>query len=341
LALFRLLLLLFIIGLNSLLHSQVYPVERVDSLLQAGITQIINQDYSGAEIFINSLQEEYPQLPLGKIYLAAINIAEAYDLKEEFNDSFILQNLEEAKEQSANLIENDEENIWYKYFYALAEGYIAYFDAINGSWLSAISTGVNSISEFEKILLLDKNFYEAYIAIGTFEYWRSRKTEFMNWMPFVNDTRKVGIERLRVAIDSSSYNSYLAVNSLIWIYIDNKDYPSAIQIAKKALINFPQSRSFKWGMARAYEEIDPRKAISLYHEILESYPERINSNYINEITLKHLIAQQHLKLGEGKTTLRICEEILSIKNLSEYSLEVMESRLERIKVLRDELKTTN
>ena len=339
--LFRLLLPLLIFGLNYQLHSQVYPVGRVDSLLQAGIKQIINQDYSGAEVFINSLHEEFPQLPLGKIYKAAIKIARAYDYREKFDDSFILQNLEEAKEQSENLIETDEENIWYKYFYALAEGYIAYFDAINGSWLSAVSTGVNSISEFEKILSLDKKFYEANIAIGTFEYWRSRKTEFMNWMPFVNDTRKAGIERLRIAIDSSSYNSYLAVNSLIWIYIDYKDYSSAIQIAKNALTNFPQSRSFKWGMARAYEEIDPRKAIGLYREILESYPERINSNYINEVTLKHLIAQQHLKLGEGKTALRICEEILSIKNLSEYSLEVLESRLERIKVLSDELKTTN
>ena len=303
--------------------------------------QIINQDYSGAEIFISSLNEEFPQLPLGKIYLAAIKIAQAYDFKEEFDDSFILQNLEEAKEQSENLIESDAENIWNRYFYALAEGYIAYYDAINGNWLSAISTGVNSISEFEKILLLDNDFYEAYIAIGTFEYWRSRKTEFMNWMPFVNDTRKVGIDRLRLATDSSSYNSYLAVNSLIWIYIDNKDYSAAVQTAKKELINFPQSRSFKWGMARAYEEIDPRTAINLYQEILESYPKSLNSNHINEITLKHLIAQQHLKLGEGEAALIICDEILNIRNLSDYALELLRTRLERIRVLRDELKTKN
>ncbi len=303
--------------------------------------QIINQDYSGAEIFISSLDEEFPQLPLGKIYLAAIKIAQAYDFKEDFDDSFILQNLEEAKEQSENLIETDEENIWFRYFYALAEGYIAYFDAINGNWLSAISTGVNSISEFEKILFLDENFYEAYIAIGTFEYWRSRKTEFMNWMPFVNDTRKVGIDRLRIAIDSSSYNSYLAVNSLIWIYIDNKDYSAAIQTAKKELINFPQCRSFKWGMARAYEEVDPGKAINLYQEILESYPAMIKTNHINEITLKHLIAQQHIKLGERNTAFRICEEILNIPDLSDYALEILGNRLERIKVLRDELKTSN
>jgi tetratricopeptide (TPR) repeat protein len=341
LALFKLLPLIFIFYFSSIIHPQVYPDGRVDSLLKEGISHIINQDYSGAKIFVSALNKEFPELPLGKIYLAAIKIAEAYDYAEKFDESYILQNLEDAKDQADDLVDADEDNIWYRYFYALSEGYIAYFDAINGSWLSAISTGVNSISEFERILYIDENFYEAYIAIGTFEYWKSRKTEFMSWIPFANDSKKIGIDRLKVAIDSSSYNSYLAVNSLIWIYIDQKDYESAVQTAENALNEFPASRSFKWGMARAYEEIDHRKAITLYNEILNSYPEWNNSNHINEITLRHLMAQQFVKLAEKDKALKICEEILSIEIRSDHSKEVLESRLERIKDLRDELISPN
>ncbi|MBT8392166.1 MAG: tetratricopeptide repeat protein [Ignavibacteria bacterium] len=339
LALFKLFFLLFLFNFNSFLHPQVYPESRVDSLLMASISHIIKQDYFAAEVFINSLNDEFPHLPLGKIYLAANKIAEAYDYAKRFDEAQITEYLEDAKEQAEKLLEKDEENLWYRYFYALSEGYISYFDAINGSWLSAVSTGVNSISEFEKILAIDRNFYEAYIAIGTFEYWRSRKTEFMNWMPFVNDTKKIGIERLEIASDSSSYNSYLAVNSLIWIYIDQKNYDAAIQTAKDALLNFPASRSFKLGMARAYEEIDSQTAIKLYEEILNSYPGWLNPNHINQITLKHLIAQQFLKLGKTEEALKICEEILIIKNLSDYSKEILGNRLERIKSLRDELKS--
>jgi uncharacterized protein HemY len=90
-------------------------------------------------------------------------------------------------------------------------------------------------------------------------------------------------------------------------------------------------------MARAYEEIDPQKAIKLYSEILISYPEWRRYNHINEITLKHLIAQQYIKLGQNKKALQICEEILSKNNLSEYSRKVLENRLERIRQLRNEL----
>ena len=318
-------------------HSQVYPNDRVDFLLKSGINSIINQDYETAKGYFNSLTIEFPDLPLGKIYLAANKIAEEYDYGEDYDEEFILTNLDEAREQSENLMDSDEVNIWYEYFYALAEGYTAYFHALNESWFSALNTGYNSISEFEKILTADKNFYEAYIAIGTFQYWKSRKTEFMDWLPFNNDTRKIGIERLIVAIDSSSYNSYLAINSLIWIYIDQKKYEDAISVSKKALTKFPDSRTFKWGMARAYEEIDPLKAIALYNEILNSYPVLKNENFKNEITLKHIIAQQYAKLGNKKNALKYCNEILSIKNLPEKTADELANRLERVKVLKTEI----
>ncbi len=340
LALFKFLFFLFLFC-QTASYSQVYPDRQIDSLLRAGITSIVNQDYSTAEKYFTSLDKKFPDIPFGKIYLAANKIAEEYDYAKEFDETFIVNKLEAAKEQAEKLIEEDENNSWYKYFYALAEGYSSYFDAINESWFSALTSGANSIDAFEEILAADNNFYEAYIAIGTFDYWKSRKLEFMDWLPFNNDTKKNGIERLIVAIDSSSYNSYLAINSLIWIYIDQKKYYSAIKISDKGLNEFPNSRSFKWGKARAYEEIDPLKSIELYKEILTSYPTHLNSNYKNEIVLKHIIAQQYVKLGENERAIKYCDEILSIKNIPTEISDDLSERIERVKNLKKELTKIN
>ena len=338
---FSFLLILFILLIHTEVISQKYPDERVDYLLRSGINLIVKQDYMKAQVFFNSLDKEFPRLPLGKIYLAANKIAEAFDYAEDFDEAYIMENLEEAMEQSEELINAKQDSIWYHYFYALAEGYTAYYHGMNENWFSALSTGVNAISEFEKILAMDENFYEAYIAIGTFEYWKSRKMEFMNWLPFSNDTRKIGIDRLVVAIDSSSYNSYLAVNSLIWIYIDQNKYEAAIEISDEALREFPDSRTFKWGMARAYEEINPAKAIELYLEILNSYPSTIKYNYKNEITLKHIIAQQYVKLGDKVSAIKYCDEILSINIFPEKTADALAERLERVKSLKLELTKVN
>lgn len=337
LALYKFLFIFFVILFCTNNPAQTYPDAQVDSMLKTGIRYIVNQDYKSANQVFNNLNEEYSHLPLGKIYLAAIKIAEAYDYARDFDENYILKNLESAKEQSEILVEQDKDNIWYRYFYALAEGYISYYDAIEGSWFSALSTGINSISEFDKILVEDKNFYEAYIAIGTFEYWKSRKLEFMDWLPFASDTKNIGIDRLSVAIDSSSYNSHLAINSLIWIYIDQRKYDDAIRVAEKALSEFPQSRTFKWGLARAYEEKNSLKAIELYLDILNSYPESLKENYKNEITLRHLIAQQYAKLGDKEKALKYCDEILSIKNIPKKTMNELGGRLERVKSLKMEL----
>ncbi|MDZ7623186.1 MAG: tetratricopeptide repeat protein [Ignavibacteriaceae bacterium] len=336
-ALSKILPIFFIVLIYTELSAQTYPDARVDSLLRTGIKHIVNQDYTTAKEVFNYLNKEYQHLPLGKIYLAANKIAEAYDYAQDFDETYILKNLESAKEQSEKLVDLDEDNIWSRYFYALAEGYISYYEAIEGSWFSALSTGINSISEFDKILIEDKNFYEAYIAIGTFEYWKSRKLEFMDWLPFASDTKNIGIDRLIVAIDSSSYNSHLAINSLIWIYIDQKKYDDAIKVAEKSLIDFPQSRTFKWGLARAYEEENSLRAIKLYLDILNSYPDSLKENYKNEITLKHLIAQQYAKLGDKEKAIQYCDEILSMKNIPKKTLDELSGRLERVKSLKKEL----
>jgi tetratricopeptide (TPR) repeat protein len=341
LALFKFILIFFVILIYSEFPAQTYPDAKVDSLLRTGIHDIVNQNYKSAKKAFNTLNEEYPELPLGKIYLAANKIAEAFDYAQDFDESYILNNLESAKEQSEKLVDKDDLNIWYRYFYALAVGYISYYEAIEGSWFSALSTGINSIAEFDKILIVDKNFYEAYIAIGTFEYWKSRKLEFMDWLPFASDTKNIGIDRLTVAIDSSSYNSHLAINSLIWIYIDQKKYDEAINVAGKALNEFPQSRTFKWGLARAYEEENPFKAIELYLDILNSYPGSLKENYKNEITLMHIIAQQYVKLGDKDKALKYCNEILSVKNIPQKTLDELSERLERVKSLKKDLSQKN
>lgn len=317
--------------------AQDFPDQRVDSLLKSGITNVVNQDYAEANKYFKQLASEYPELPLGKIYLAASKIAEAYDYKKKYDSDYIESNLQEAREHAEELLSTDEDNLWFNYYYALSEGYLAYYDEIQENWLFALSSGMNSISAFGNCLNIDNNFYEAYIAIGTYEYWMSRKTEFLDWMPSYEDETEIGIEKLRAAIEFASYNSHLAVNSLIWIYIDQKDFNTAIEIGRNAVDEFPDSRYFKWGLARAYEDVNTDSSIQLYYDLLESFSQEKDQNYINEIVLKHLIAQQYVKTGEKEKALILCDEILSVNDLNDYELSMLEERMERVKELKNTL----
>ena len=112
----------------------------------------------------------------------------------------------------------------------MTEGYIAYYDALRESWLQAFSTGLSSVSAFENCLEIDKNFYEAMIAIGSYKFWKSKKMEFISWLPFIDDEKELGINYLQNAVKYSGYNSHLAIHSLVWIYIEQKNLVKQLKL---------------------------------------------------------------------------------------------------------------
>ena len=337
LALYSKIFILLLLTISVNIYSQEYPDGSVNSLLKSGIDDIINQNYSQAKSEFEKLNSEYSNLPFGKIYLAATEIAKSYDYGEEYNGEVISKYLNSAKDQSERLLNKNPEDIWNHYFLGLTEGYISYYEGLNGSWITSLKEGINSASNFEECLKRNPAFFEAYSGLGTYKYWKSKKTSFLSWLPFIHDERDEGINYLEKSIDKSSYNTYLAINSLIWIYIDKKNYNNAVGISKKALEEYPKSRFFKWGLVRAYEDVDRSKAINNYYEILNSYPDLNNMNHYNEIVLKHLIAQQYEKIGEKGKALKLCNDIMTIKNLTEFVKNKLGDRLDRVKELRSKV----
>ncbi len=62
----------------------------------------------------------------------------------------------------------------------------------------------------------------------------------------------------------------MAEYSLVWIYIDYEEPEKAVELASKSIDEYNDSRFFKWGLARAYNDIDKKKAILVYSDILKS-----------------------------------------------------------------------
>lgn len=334
---FKFLLILVFFLLSHSANSQIFPEPKVDSLLRTGINYVIDQKYDEAKSVFNSLDQKFPDLPFGKIYLAATEIAYAYDFDLPFNTKFIESNLEKAQAISEEILTRNRNNKWNVYFFALTRGYSAYYQALQGNWFDGLKTGLSSVSAFEECIELDAEFYEAWVAIGTYEYWKSRKIEFLSWLPFINDNKDFGIEKLNYAIELSNYNTHIALHSLIWIYIDQKNYSESIELAQYAVEKHPESRIFKWGLARSFEDIDPQKSIDIYFEILESYKKTGVRTRINEVTLKHVIAQQYVKLGNKDKAKKLCEEILILNDLTKYEKEKLEDRIKRVRALLTEL----
>lgn len=319
------------------LFCQIYTDKEIHNELKYGIDLIINQKYADAEKYFGSLLKKNDNFPLWNLYYASSKIAKAYDYGYDYEDNIILANLNEALKKSEYLYDKDKENVWNIYFLALSKGYLAYYNALQENWFTSLKYGLSSIGYFEDCIKRDPKFYDAYVCLGIFKYWKSRKTEFFKWLPFFTDEKAVGAKYLLISKDHGSYNSYFSIYNLIWIYIDQGNNKTAIKLAEGALKQYPDVRLFKWGLARAYESVDVNRSIELYSEILNSLLKEGVNNHYKEIILKYTIARNYKKSGDKNRALKLCNEILQIENVDSKIMKKVEDRITKVKELKKEL----
>ena len=329
--------LLLIIIFSKSFFGQNHPNKIIDSLLTNGIENIVLQDYDQANKCFIQLDQQFNALPIGKIYLAASEIAKSVDYMEDINVAYADSLLELAKEKTELLLNVEPDNLWYNYYEALIFGYKAYYYSISGSLISAFADGVQCLRSFQKCLEIDPSFYEAFTAMGTYNYWKSAQSKSFLWLPFVSDYREEGINYLEQALKSATYNKHLAAYSLVWIYIDYGENQKAVDLSIKSLSEFQDSRFFKWGLARAYKGIDKNKTIDVYFDLLKSIETLENRNLFNDVVIKHKIAMLYEELGNFSKSLKLCNEILAFNIKSDKIKKRLEDRIRRVVELKKRL----
>lgn len=329
--------ILLLLLLSNLLYGQNHPDKSIDSLLSDGIQNIVVQDYDSAFNVFIKLDQQFNTLPLGQIYLAATEIAKSVDYMEDINVEYVDSLLELASDKTELLLEANPDDLWNNYYEALIFGYKAYYYSISGSLIAAFSDGVQCLRSFHKCLEIDPNFYEAYTAMGTYNYWKSARSKAFLWLPFVADNREEGIKYLERAVESSTYNKHLAAYSLVWIYIDYGENQKAIDLSIKSLQEFQDSRFFKWGLARAYKAIDKNKTIDVYYDLLRSVETLENSNLFNNVVLMHKIAMLYDEIGDYSKSLKLCNEILAFDIKSDKIRQRLVERIKRVRELKESL----
>ena len=168
---------------------QPSDIKSVQRIVDAGF----RSNYAVAESLSIDLQDRYPHHPIGYVMNAAMLQSQMLD-DEHFDyqdDFYTLIKLVERK--CKNLLKDSPDDAWVLYCLGLAYGSKAVYDSRAGSRWSAIRHGIKSKRVFTDCIEADGSFYDAYVGLGSYHYWRTAKTSIVNWLPFVQDDREEGI----------------------------------------------------------------------------------------------------------------------------------------------------
>jgi tetratricopeptide (TPR) repeat protein len=266
----------------------------LDSLVISGIDLILKQEYQRADSLFRCTAMNYPQHPAGYLYQAAVRQAYAIDFTVQVDRSEFDSLLAAGRKNAGNL-----QWPWREYFLATADGYEAYERAERGDWFGGARIGYGSAGEFENIVERDSSFYDAYVGIGTYYYWRSRKTEFLRWLPFVRDDRVLGISMIEQAAERSTYNRFAAISALVSVLIDAERYAEVLEWSERGLASYPANRIYLWGKATALDrQKRTSEAVSAYQNLLASILISSAHHPYDEIVCRLNLAQCQLVLHD-------------------------------------------
>jgi tetratricopeptide (TPR) repeat protein len=295
--------------MNSSAQGKLDPA--LDSIVVKGIDCILKQEYRRADSLFCDVINRYPNHPVGFLYRAAVMQAYTVDFDVPIEEK-IFDSLLECGRNAASHVPSP----WREYFLSTADSYEAY-DRVEGrDWLGGLRKGIASVSVFEELVEKDSSFYDAYIGIGTYYYWSSRKTEFIRWLPFVKDNRKLGIRMLKAGAERSEYNRFTAISALVSIYLDAGNYQQAEEWSRRGLDSYPENRIFLWGLATA---LDRQKrysdAVLAYVNLLENILDAHAPHPYNEIVCRLNLVRSMLAIGDTTAFKGHLDKILSYEKI--------------------------
>jgi tetratricopeptide (TPR) repeat protein len=279
------------------LQGQARMESELDSLVTVGIDLSMKQQYDDAEHHFQTLSKRFPNSPACPLFLAGAHQARAIGYYEEVDQ----QRFDSLLASAHILIESTKlRNASLAYYYeGLMYGMQSYERVHRGETLKGYLRARSSVSAFTSALEHDSTFHDATVGIGVYLYWKSRKLEFLHWLPFVRDDRIEGITMLERAVSTAHHQRYSALSNLLWIYLDTQDNEKALLIAARVLEQYPSNCVFLRGKAKAYfNMMKYTEARGVYERLLSIVLQvSVQNNYF-EIACRVDLAQVMLALND-------------------------------------------
>lgn len=227
-----------------------------ESNLDAGLRQLYELDYEASRASFRKIIEAEPDNPFGYLFEAGQIWWQASAEYGLFKGTPTLQGLFERDIEAAllkakpGLKSKDPETRADAYFASgMALGTKGQWDILRGRYLHAYFSGKKAVKRLKKCLKIDRNYYDAYLGLGVYDYEAGHLPGVLklSFLVGIRGDAKRGLERIQLAADKGRYGSRQAVQFLASIYIvDERDYARALPLVQSLRRDFPESPYFQF-----------------------------------------------------------------------------------------------
>ena len=122
------------------------------------------------------------------------------------------------------------------------------------------------------------------------------------------------LAELRRAVDSSRISRESARNALIWIWLDMKQYDSAVTACREMQEKYPHGKLFLWPLAQAYYRTENWSDCAAVYDRLRALLADSPGNYFNLIECDFFLHQCYDRLGMPERAREAAEKLMEYES---------------------------
>lgn|GEM_PF-5151688 len=285
------------------------PVELYDTI--SGF--ILEGRYGEAEDAADGFIASYPDEPVGPLLKASVLQYECIDYENYSRGEEFDALLDEAEKHARAKMVLEEGDLWARYFLFAVDGLRGARASITGQLVYGVLKGRSGKIGMEKIIAEDPEFYDAYLLVGSYRFWKSVAVGRAAFLPFLSDESGAGLSDVKKAIEHGVFNGPLSNTVIIEMYIAY--HPSlAAELAEKMSAQYPSCRLFAWQLGEAYKKLGRfEDAERVFSEIARSMREDESDDGSGELRSWWKLAVLAKSVGKTDKCLYYCNKILDYR----------------------------
>ena len=210
-------------------------------------------------------------------------------------------------------ISSGQGNAWIYLIAGASYGLDGLLEAQKRNWWEVIKKGYSALTHIQKAKELDPALYDADLGIGLYEYFRSKLSEKYPYLPFFENVKEKGIQRIINAIGKARFTEHASYVCLSFVYLVEKNPDKLLEYAQKIENRYPNNLMAKIFIARGYRE---KKEYDTAEKTLKKALE-IHKNYaMAHLNLGYIYQQQLEKDGYD---LKALSEYIRVKRTTKSS----------------------
>jgi len=224
----------------------------LDSIISRGVDFIRLDKFDQGIAEFKKVIELYPDEPAGYFFVGASLQGLIDDYRNEKYNAEFEKYINLAIKKGNSKVDENPNSALEHFYLGGSLGYRGIYRSFRGNWWGAFVDGGKAYSHLKEALELDPELCDAYYGVGAYHYWKSAKSKLFWWLPFFGDERKKGIQETMIAIQKGKYANNEAANSLLRIYLEEKDYSAVLKWGEEVKKINPDNPFRLWNTAYAY-----------------------------------------------------------------------------------------